>query len=230
MVAVAVFAVFWAAIHPLVSGGPLRARLVAALGDENRYRGVFALLSTVGVVGLTVAYHYAPYVPVWAPPLGLRPLVETTMLIAFLLAGIGGATPSPTSAGREKLFQAEEPARGILRITRHPFLMATALWSAAHLLVRGDAASMLFFGSFLYLGITGPLRIDRRQRAQFGAAWERFAAKTSIVPFGAILGGRNRLALGEIGVGRFAIAFVLYLVVALWAHKLLFGVSPFIGV
>lgn len=225
MIAVAVFAVFWAAIHPVVSGSPLRARLVASLGEE-KYRGVFALLSLAGVVGVSVAYRYAPYVPVWTPPAGLRHALAGVMLLAFLLAVIGVATPSPTSAGREKLLEGEEAARGVVRVTRHPFLVAVALWSAAHLLARGDAASMWFFGSFLYLGITGPLRIDRRQRARFGAAWERFAAKTSIVPFAAIIAGRNRLSFAEIGIVRLAVALALYLGVLLLGHRLLFGVSP----
>lgn len=225
MFAVASFALFFAAVHPLVSGSPLRAALVGRLG-EARYRGLFALLSTVGVVGLIVAYHYAPVVPVWSPPLFVRHLAALTMLAAFLIGVVGMVTRSPTSAGGEKLFHDEEPAKGILRVTRHPFLMAVVLWSGTHLLTRGDAASMWFFASFLFLGVTGPGRIDRRQRAQYGAEWERFAARTSVIPLGAIVGGRNRLALGEIGAGRIAAALAAYLVTLLVGHRLLFGVAP----
>jgi hypothetical protein len=121
-------------------------------------------------VGIIWAYRAAPYVPVWAPPVGLRHLAALTMLVAFLLMVVGQMTPSPTVAGlTAKRLADPEPARGILRITRHPFLMAVAVWAATHLLVRGDAASMIFFAAFLYLGVTGPIRIDRRLAREFGA-------------------------------------------------------------
>jgi len=46
------------------------------------------------------------------------------ILPAMLLAVICLLTPSPTAAGRER--RLAEPPRGILRITRHPFLSAVA--------------------------------------------------------------------------------------------------------
>jgi uncharacterized membrane protein len=40
--------------------------------------------------------------------------------------------------------------------------------------------------------------IDRKLAARDPALWARLAPATSIIPFAAILAGRNRLALGEI--------------------------------
>jgi uncharacterized membrane protein len=225
MIPLTLAALFFAGIHPLVSGSPVRTRLVAAIG-EQRYRGVFSLLSLIGLVGLILAYRAAPYVPLWSPPRGLRHAGALLMLAAFYFVVVGVMSKSPTAVGRETLLRDPEPARGLVRVTRHPFLVGVTLWAITHLLVRGDAAAMILFGTFLFLGITGPMRIDRRQRALFGEDWQRFAGVTSVVPFAAILGGRNRLALGEIGLLRSAIAWAVYAVFLFVAHQYLFGVSP----
>jgi len=227
MVNLVVAALFFAGIHPVVSGSSLRTRLVAALG-EQRYRGLFSLLSLIGLVALVFAYRAAPFVPVWSPAVGLRHLSALLMLRSFLFVVVGTMTKGPTGVGREKLLREPEPARGILRVTRHPFLVGVAIWAATHLLVRGDADSMVFFAAFLFLGLTGPGRIDRRQRAAFGADWQRFADVTSVFPFAAILRRRNRLALREIGPSRIAVALAVHAFFLLVGHRLLFGVAPLV--
>jgi uncharacterized membrane protein len=58
------------------------------------------------------------------------------------------------------------------------------------------------------------------------AAWEPFAAQTSIVPFAAISAGRNRLRPDEIGAWRWGAAVVVY-VLMLVGHADVIGVSPF---
>ena len=55
--------------------------------------------------------------------------------------------------------------------------------------------------------------------------WGVFLQATSNVPFAAIIDGRQKLILGEIGLWRVALALALY-VLFVWLHPLLFGVSP----
>jgi uncharacterized membrane protein len=100
----------------------------------------------------------------------------------------------------------------MVRITRHPFLWGVALWAAVHLIVNGDAASAVLFGSLLVLAIGGTAAIDAKRRRRFAEQWSLFAQLTSDIPFGAILARRNRLgpALAEIGVWRYLAAIVLY--------------------
>jgi len=45
------------------------------------------------------------------------------------------------------------PAGNIKKMTKHPMVTAVILWSAAHLLVNGDIASILLFGTFLVWAI-----------------------------------------------------------------------------
>ena len=211
-------------IHVLIAGSPLRGIIVRRTG-EGAFRGLFSLLSLGAIVWLCRAYAQAPTLALWQPPHAARMAAPVLVLLAFLLVVLGITTPSPTATGGENLLQQAEPAHGVLRITRHPFLWGVAVWAAAHLLVNGDAASIVLFGAFLVLALVGPRSIDAKRDARFGAAWQRFAAVTSSVPFAAVIGGRNRVVLAELGWWRLAAATAVY-VVALGLHRQVFGVSP----
>jgi uncharacterized membrane protein len=93
-------------------------------------------------------------------------------------------------------------------------------------LANGDLASVLFFGTLLAVAFLGTFSIDAKRRRKLGNIWEGFAAKTSNVPFGAVIGGRNSLKFGESLGWRFWIAAAAFLAV-LFAHPYLFHASPF---
>jgi uncharacterized membrane protein len=217
-------AAFFVGIHVGIAGTGVRDRLSGRLGEQG-YLGLFSLASIVGMIWLTTAYADAPYVPLWGPLPGLRPLALALVLPAFVLVIVGLTTPSPTVVGGEKTLESAEPATGIQRVTRHPFLWGVAIWAAVHLLVNGNARALVLFGALLFLGLYGPVSIDAKRARRFGAAWQRYAAVTSNVPFVAIAQGRNQLRLGEIGWGRIAFAVVVFLTV-LVLHPLLFGADP----
>ena len=215
---------FFLLIHFGVSGTRLRDVLVARLG-AGPYRGAFVVASLVGIVWMTRAYRRAPAVDLWGQLIGLRPLAFALVLIAFLFVGIGLATPSPTRVGMEtKLAQGTEIVRGIVRITRHPFLWGVGFWAFIHLVVNGDLASVILFGSLLLLALGGTVSIDAKRRRSFGEPWNRFIQATSNVPFAAIAAGRNQLrpALREIGILRPVIAIAAYALFFVF-HGRLFG-------
>ena len=202
-------------IHFGVSGTRLRDALVARLGP-GRYRGAFALASILGLVWMIYAFRHAPAVPLWGLVLGFRTAAYVLVFIAFLFAVIGVATPSPTRVGMEsKLTQGPDTARGMVRITRHPFLWGTALWALVHLIINGELAALILFGTLLILALGGTAAIDAKRRRAFGDQWAQFAAVTSNIPFAAIAAGRNRLApaVREIGAWRVLLAIVAYVVV-----------------
>jgi uncharacterized membrane protein len=225
MVSLVCAGVFFVGIHVLVSGSSLRDRLVGRIGEAG-FQGLFSTLSLVGIVWLCMAYGRAPSIALWGSVDAFRPLALVLMIVAALFVVIGLTTPSPTAAGGEGQLDAAEPATGILRVTRHPFLWGVALWATVHLILNGDAASLALFGALLTLALVGPRSIDAKRQARYGAKWDRFAAVTSNVPFGAILGGRNRVRIDELGWWRIALALALY-VGMLAIHAPLFGDSPF---
>jgi uncharacterized membrane protein len=202
-------------IHFGVSGSRLRDALVARLGDAS-YRGAFSLASLLGIVWVVYAYRHAPSVPTWGVLIGLRPAAYVLMFVAMLFVVIGIATPNPTSVGMEsQLAQGSGGVRGIVRITRHPFLWGVALWALVHLMINGDLASLILFGSLLALSFGGTLSIDAKRRRICGERWPSFAQATSNAPFAAIAAGRNQLgsALTEIGVWRPLAAALVYAIV-----------------
>lgn len=215
-------AVFLAAHY--VSSTPLRGRLIAALGT-NGYLLLYSAVAFATLGGMVWAYYRAPFVGFWHVP-ALRYVPLAVMPIALVLLVSGLLTRNPTLVGAERLLQSAEPARGILRVTRHPLMWGIALWAASHVLARGDAAATVFFGSFLVLALTGTGLIDHRKRATLGKDWERFAGVTSNVPFAAIAAGRNHFSAREVGWGRLLAGLALYALV-LWLHPLLFGARPY---
>lgn len=216
---------FWIILHLALAGSPLRWAVVRVIGD-NGFRGLFSLLSAIGLGWLIWAYAQATTPEsfyglrivetwmMWVPPIVMAPA-----LILF----VGSLTvPNPTMVQGERLL-AGEPAKGILRVTRHPMLWSFALWSASHLVANGDLASLLLFGGLLVVSLAGMGSIDRKQLHRDPANYRRFMDATSILPFAAIAAGRNRFDFSEIGWGRIALAAGLWIVlVAL--HPLAFGV------
>ena len=203
----------------LVSGTPLRARLVGALG-EWPYRGLYSAAAFVTLGLMISAYVGAPREPLWA---AARWLPVVVMPFAFVLVACGYFR-NPTMVGADKLLRSEDPARGMIRITRHPIMWGVMLWAAAHVVARGDAKSLVFFGGLLLVAAIGTLSMDRRKRAN--PDWARFAAVTSHVPFVAIAQGRNHLIWREIGWTRPLIGLAAYAVL-LALHPWLFGARPY---
>jgi uncharacterized membrane protein len=223
MLSLILAAVFFIAIHLGVAGTGLRARAVAAVGARG-YSALFSIASVVGLAWLIIAYRGAPYLPTWGLVLWWRPVMIVLMLPATALVVIGLATPNPTAVAQEA--RVSDPSRGIVRVTRHPFLTGTALWALLHLIGNGDLASLLLFGALLIVALVGTASIDARRRRTAGAAWERFAAETSIIPFAAIAAGRNRFHPDEIDLPRWGAAVLVYILL-LGAHGPVIGISPF---
>jgi uncharacterized membrane protein len=198
--------VAFVAIHVGVSATGLRTRLVGAMG-EWPYRAVFSLVSLGLLVWLIQGYgamRADPFDPLnealWLPPSWLRWPAIVLGLFGVALAITGILTRGPTSMGAETSGLAKaEPAQGVLRITRHPFLWGVALWGVAHLMTNGERFAVMLFGAMAAMVIFGARSIDRKGAARNPEAWARFEDATSNAPFAAIVQGRNRLALGEIG-------------------------------
>ncbi len=225
MISLVLAAAFFVGIHVFISGTRSRDSLALRLGDQG-FRAFFSLLSLAGMVWMCWAYGHAPTIDLWGKAHAFRPLALGLVLVAFLFVGIGLTTPSPTAVGGEAQLDQAEPAQGLLRITRHPFLWGVALWAFTHLVSNGDAASVVLFGALLVLALIGPPSIDAKRHRTFGGKWARFAAVTSNVPFAAIIEGRNMFRLDEVGMWRIGVGLIAFGLL-LFSHRWLFGVSPF---
>ncbi len=122
-------------IHLLPAVPPARRAAVARVG-ELRYRGLFSLVSGVGLVLIVLGYLYSgPRVPLFAPSptaVALAPYVVTVAFILFAAANMRGH---------------------LRRVLRHPMLIGLLLWSSVHFLANGDRAGTLLFGAFFVYAI-----------------------------------------------------------------------------
>ena len=217
------------AIHLLISGTRLRDAITGVIG-EGPYMGLFAAASLGTIVWLVIGYNAAqasghdPQLYDLGP--GIRHAGIAVIAIAFLLGVQGLFAANPTRVRGESAAGKDDTVKGVIRITRHPFLWGVALWSAFHLAANGDQASVILFGTFFVLSVLGTFSIDAKRKRKMGAAWNDFAAKTSNIPFAAVISGRNALHVGESFGWRFWVAAILFLAV-LFSHARIFGVSPF---
>lgn len=215
-------AAFLLITHFGLSSTALRPALVGRLG-EQRYLGLYSLIALIAFMWLGVAYAKAPYLELYPAAPALRWIPFLAMPFALWLIVGGVITPNPTSVGQEKRMAAE--ARGLVRITRHPFLWGVGLLSLSHMVANGDLGSWLLFGTLASLSLGGTTLLDRKKARGNPSAWAQFAKHTSNLPFAAIIRGRQGFVLREAAVPSLPIALLLYAVL-LFAHPWLFGVSP----
>lgn len=205
-----------------VTSTPLRPAIIRAIG-EKPYLGAYSLTAFAALGWMIWAYVGTAPQPLWG---GWRLLPALVMPFAFILIACGYFSRNPTFVGADRLLRNPDPARGIIRVTRHPIMWGIMLWAAAHVLARGEAKSLVFFGGFLLLAVLGTLAMDQRKAKALGEDWTRFAAVTSHLPFAAIAGGRNRFDPAEIGWRNPAFGLGLYLVF-FFAHTWMFGATPY---
>ena len=209
--------------HALPVRPAVRGRLAARLG-EGGFLLLYSLVSLAALAWLVGAAGRAPYLPIWDPAPWQRWAPNLAMPAACLLAAYALGAPNPLSFGGTAA--GFDPARpGIAGVSRHPLLLAIALWAATHAVANGDLAHLLLFGSFGAFALLGMAMIDRRQRRRRGeAAWQRLAANTSLWPFAALIEGHWR-PQGAPSLWRLGAGVALWAVL-LHAHAAVIGVSP----
>src|SRR3954454_25318762 len=119
--------------HAFVPRRDQRVALIARIGD-GPYKGLFSVVSIVGV--LLIAWGFARYratgwVDDWYPPLWTRPIDAALMWVASFC-----------------LVAAYSPGK-IKAPLKHPMLVGVKIWAAAHLIGKGDLASIIRFRSIL---------------------------------------------------------------------------------
>ncbi len=214
----AAFAVFFVS-HSLPLRPPVKSWLVGRVGPRAFSIG-YSCLSLAVLAWLIAAAGRAPPVALWAwsPWQSAVPLVAMAVACAILAFGL--ARPNPLSFGGagDEAFDPTRP--GIVRWTRHPLLLALALWAAAHLVPNGDLAHVILFGLFAGFALLGMRIVDRRKRRMMGEpAWQ---ALVQAVQQGSAI---PRPLSWSATLVRLGLALLLYTGL-LAVHGWLFGVSP----
>jgi len=224
LILIIVFSVLFPLTHMLMSHGSIRSGLIKTLHGEWPFRGFYSLVSFL-TLGPSAAIwwghrHLGP--ELWDLPFWLeRAVALPLMLLAMVLLVLMLAAPSPAG-----LIPGALRARGVLRITRHPMNIAFACFGLAHLVSNGFLGDVFFFGQFAVLGILGSYHQDARKLREKGEPYREFMRTTSVLPFVAILRGRNRLDGGELAFPLFLIAVAVFVALVVF-HGRLFGAAVF---
>jgi uncharacterized membrane protein len=207
----AAFAAFFIT-HSIPLRPAVRPQLQRALGPRG-FTLAYSALSLAVLAWLIAAAGRAPFVQLWtwAPWQLLVPLI--VMLPVCLILSLAIARPNPFSFGgaRNETF---DPARpGIVRLNRHPLLLALAMWATAHAVPNGDLPHVILFGTFSAFALLGQRLIDRRKQRRMGGDWDDLSAQVQAA------------ALLPLPLPRLVAGVALY-VLLIAAHPVVFGVSP----
>lgn len=206
----------------LAMSHPLRAALVARLGERG-FLGAYSLVSFLTLGWMIWAWRgTTPSGYLWVAPLWWWPFASALMLVASILL-VGSLTRNPAFPNIGGPPRQIPPPRGVFAITRHPMNSSFILWALVHLSLSGSARNLIVAGGILALAVLGSLGQDRKKRAQLGQTWRDWEARTSFLPFGALLQGRA--AWRDAFPGFFALAggLVLWALLTSWHAPL---VSP----
>ncbi|MEO1090157.1 MAG: NnrU family protein [Pseudomonadota bacterium] len=203
---------FFVVSHSLPTRPTVRRRLVQVLGERG-FQVAYSLLSLAALGWLLAAAIEAPWVGLWGPAPWQYWLAVVLMPIAFALGAVAVAVPNPLSISLRRT-PPDWNRSGVLRIVRHPLLLALALWAGLHVPANGDVVSLMLFGGLAVFALAGQRLVDRRRVRDLGAA----AHAALLEKRGAYDDGRTQVIAAGCGLLAYALALVL--------HPLVFGVDP----
>ncbi|MFQ3666582.1 MAG: NnrU family protein [Sphingomonadaceae bacterium] len=175
--------------HIALASPPLRDGLVARLG-ENRFRVGYSILSLALLFGAVQAYKGTADTLLWTAGTGAYHASNLIMLVASILF-VGSLTPKNRALAGVPARSGNEAPVGVLRWTRHPMMWAFGLWAAVHVWLSGNLPTVILAAGIGTLAVVGAAFQDAKKARQLGADWKLYAARTSFVPFAAILAGKQ---------------------------------------
>lgn len=175
----------------LILSHPLRAAVVSRLGERG-FLGLYSLVAAATLAWVVVAWRSMPDPsPAWVAPLWWWPFASAVMLFAsILLAGSFVRNPALPHPGAPP--RALPEPQGVFAITRHPMNWSFILWALVHISISGSARNLIVAGGILVLALAGSIGQDTKKARLMGARWRDWQARTSFVPFAALLAGRLR--------------------------------------
>jgi uncharacterized membrane protein len=129
----------------------VRNRLSAWLG-EKRYKGLYALISFIGVILLGMGYWQSRFdgAMVYQPLEGARHITMLFVLLGFILFGANGG-------------------KGYLRLwLQHPFSIGVCLWAIGHLIANGKTPVVMIYATLLLISVLDiAVNLIRKERVTF---------------------------------------------------------------
>lgn len=212
-----VLLMIFAVVHS--GGAALRTYAEGRLG-ARAWRLIFATASiplAVILIGYFLAHRYDG-IRLWnlqSIP-GLIPLIWLLTAISFLF--LYPATYNLLEIPAIRRPEVKIYADGIIRVSRHPQAIGQILWCFSHALWIGSSFTLVtclgLIGHHLFAIWHG----DQRLRNRFGEAFEEVSSSTSVIPFLAIIDGRQKLQFQEF-LRPSQLGILIAIGVFWWAHQ-----------
>jgi uncharacterized membrane protein len=179
------------------------------------YRVLFALVSIPFATVLIIYFFNHRYdgIQLWQVQ-GVRGVKETVwVLSAISFLFLYPATFNLLEVAAVFKPQVRIYETGIMRISRHPQMVGQLIWCVAHTLWLGTTFTLVTSIGLMLHHLFAVWHGDYRLTQRYGKDFETVKARTSIVPFLAVLDGRQQLKLTEflrpayIGVAAFVAVF-----------------------
>ena len=107
---------------------------------------------------------------------------------------------------------------GIMRVTRHPQAFGQIIWCFAHTLWIGTSFTLITSLGLISHHLFAIWHGDKRLEVKFGDEFYKFKNSTSIIPFAAIVGGRQQIKVKEFI--KFSQLGILIAIAVIWlAHR-----------
>lgn len=190
------------------------------------YRVLFASISLPLAVVLIIYFFNHRYdgIMLWQVQTvrGIKTTVWVLSAISFLFL-------YPATFNLLEIAAIEKPQvhlyeTGIIRITRHPQMVGQVIWCIAHTLWLGTSFTLLTSVGLVGHHLFAVWHGDRRLHQRYGDSFTAVKSRTSVIPFKAILDGRQTLKWQEFlrpaYLGVLAFIFLLW-----WGHPWLMTVT-----
>ena len=176
----------------------LRMRGEAIIG-ARLYRVLFALVSIPLAVILVVYFFNHRYdgLLLWQVQgvTGVKTLVWILSAISFFF--LYPATFNLLEIAAIQKPQVHLYETGILRVTRHPQMVGQVIWCIGHTLWLGTSFTLLTSLGLIAHHLFAVWHGDRRLENRYGEAFLKVKERTSVIPFLAIIDGRQSLKWQE---------------------------------
>jgi uncharacterized membrane protein len=186
------------------------------------YRILFALVSLPMAVVLIIYFFNHRYDGFQMWQLQGIPGMQT---LVWLLSAISFLFLYPATFNLLEIAAIQKPQvhlfeTGIIRITRHPQMVGQVIWCIAHTLWIGTSFTLVTSVGLVLHHLFGVWHGDRRLQKRYGEAFESVKARTSVIPFLAILQGHQTLKLSEFFRSAY-LGVAVFILLLWWSHPFL---------
>ena len=158
---------------------------------EELYKVIFAVIVLLGLIFIGIGKGSMEFIGLWSTPIFFRYITVVLIPVAFILM-VAAYMPN-----------------NIKRYVPHPMLTGVIIWGATHMMVNGDVAAIILFGSFVVYSVVAIKLANRRQ-------YDKNSQKDTQEKIPMV---KDTIVIGIAMLG---------LLLLLWLHKPLFGRAVFL--